>query len=176
MGFGLLCLTLGFNQRDRWLALFNKPPYYAEIVAQCEELEEDPQLVLALIYAESGFNPAAKSGKGAVGLMQVMPETAAWVASRRQLPDYTPESLAEPARNLDIGIWYFHWLRQQFPDGAEQALAAYNAGPTRVRGWLTEGIWDGSRQNLAGIPYKETREYVERVCRRYEWYRKIFPL
>ncbi len=102
----------------------------------------DPALVLALIEAESGHDPAAVSPKGAVGLMQILPETAALMG--------LPEA-ADPADNLEAGCRYLAGLLASFGGDVELALAAYNAGPGAVRRW-------------GGVPpYRETGVFVRRV-------------
>lgn len=102
----------------------------------------DPALVLAVIEAESGHDPAAISSKGAVGLMQILPETAALMGFAE---------FADPATNLEVGCLYLASLIERFGGDVELALAAYNAGPGAVRRWGTIP------------PYRETRAFVTRV-------------
>ena len=106
----------------------------------------DPALVMAVIEVESGRDPNAVSSKGAIGLMQVMPETAAMVGF--------PEA-ADPAANLAAGCRYLSALLDSFGGDVELALAAYNAGPGAVRHWGTIP------------PYRETRQFVARVAAAY---------
>jgi len=107
----------------------------------------DPALVLAVVETESGEASDAVSAKGAVGLMQVMPETAAEIG----FPD-----AADPARNLEAGCRYLAALLESFGGDVELALAAYNAGPGAVRHWGTVP------------PYRETRVFIARVAAVYE--------
>jgi len=107
----------------------------------------DPALVLAVIEAESGQETGAVSPKGAVGLMQVLPETAAEIG----YPD-----AADPASNLEAGCRYLAALLEGFGGDVELALAAYNAGPGAVRHWGTVP------------PYRETKTFVARVAAEYE--------
>ena len=102
----------------------------------------DPALVQAIIEVESGHDPAAVSAKGAVGLMQVLPETAALLG----FPEAT-----DPANNLEAGCRYFAELLAGFGGDVELALAGYNAGPGAVRRWGTVP------------PFRETRRFVEKV-------------
>jgi soluble lytic murein transglycosylase-like protein len=102
----------------------------------------DPALVLAVIEAESGHDPEAVSTKGAVGLMQILPETAALMGFAE---------VADPATNLEAGCRYLASLIDRFGGDVELALAAYNAGPGAVRRWG------------AIPPYRETREFIARV-------------
>ncbi|MEL7622928.1 MAG: lytic transglycosylase domain-containing protein [Clostridiales bacterium] len=170
----IFVITIVASNKDILLRTLYPAPYYDEIAPLCQEFGEELALVLALIQTESRFRETALSSRGAVGLMQVMPDTAQWMADQLGLEDYKAENLHERQWNLKLGIAYLHYLRQQFPGSLVQALAAYNAGPTKVRSWLGEGQWDGSRENLEEIPYKETRNYVEKVMDRYEAYRRIY--
>lgn len=106
----------------------------------------DPALVAAVIEAESGHNAQAVSPRGAVGLMQVLPETGALMGF---------EEMADPAVNLEAGCRYLAGLLQRFGGDVELALAAYNAGPGAVRRWGRIP------------PYRETREFVQRVAAAY---------
>ena len=146
-------------------------PFLDEILYHCHEAGEDPALVLAIIQTESRFRENAVSKKGAVGLMQVMPDTGRWMASKLLLVGYEDERLFERVWNLRIGISYMAYLNKQFGDQRPQAVAAYNAGPARVRIWLKNGDWDGTFERVGDIPYKETREYVKKVMRLYDVYR-----
>lgn len=116
-------------------------PYGKAIIAAADRHAVDPLLVAAIVTVESRFDPEAVSYRGAVGLMQVLPSTAA-------LPD---GELADPQVNLDAGVGYLGWLLQSFEGELELALAAYNAGPTSVR-------------RFGGVPpFEETQAYVEKV-------------
>lgn len=153
-----------------------KPPdaYVDEIAPLCREWGEELPLILAVIQTESRFREDARSAKGAVGLMQVMPDTGRWMAEQLGLEGYADDKLPEKEWNLIIGIAYMSYLRRQFPGSLAQALAAYNAGPNRVRAWMNAGDWDGGAGRLEDIPYAETRKYVRKVLKTYEDYRKIY--
>lgn len=129
--------------------------------AQASGLE--PFLVAAVVKVESGFNERARSSKGARGLMQVMPDTGAWVAEQLRWPTFHPDMLYEVEPNLAIGTWYLRHLSDLFDGNLVAALAAYNAGQTRVQQWLADDRWDGREETIENIPFGETRTYVRRV-------------
>lgn len=142
-------------------------PYREEVYRQCEVNHLDAELVFSVIYSESRFRADAESAAGARGLMQIMPETGAWIADHMGIEDYHAERLFEPELNLAMGTWYMSWLEQQFDREPAQVLAAYNAGPGNVKKWIDADIWDGSQQKLEDIPFYETRNYVQRVLWQY---------
>lgn len=123
----------------------------------------NPLLVAAVVKVESGFDERARSPKGALGLMQVMPDTGAWVAHQLNWAEFHPDMLYDPERNLAIGTWYLRHLSNLFNGNLVTTLAAYNAGQTRVQQWLDEERWDGREETIENIPFSETRLYVRRV-------------
>lgn len=153
--------------------LYYPLPYRQTIFLQAQAAEVDPYLVMALIRVESKFRPQAQSRMGARGLMQLMPETAEWVA--KQLGEqYDSEKLFEIEYNTKIGCWYLANLLQEFGGNLSLALAAYNGGRGNVRQWIEQGLWAGEKDQLEKIPFAETRDFVQRVLRDYEIYRKIY--
>jgi soluble lytic murein transglycosylase len=128
--------------------------------------DPDPALVYAVIRQESGFDPAAISGAGAHGLMQLMPATARTV-SRRLRTKYSKRKLiADPDYNVSLGRAYLASLIDEFDGSHILALAAYNAGPRRVRRWIRD--YGNPRDVdpidwIESIPIAETRNYVQRV-------------
>ena len=166
----VLVVLVGVVLVNRFVFYRETIPYFDDIALACSEQDEDLALVLAMIRTESRFRAEAVSSRGAVGLMQVMPDTAGWMAAQQRLDDYTDDKLCEAGWNLRIGILYLQYLKGLFPDSLPQALAAYNAGPSRVRSWITGGDWDGSLARIGDIPYGETRNYVTKVLRWYDKY------
>ena len=150
-----------------------KLAYEEEIRSSAREFQLDPSLVCAVIFTESGFRPQAKSGVGALGLMQLMPATGLEEAELLQIEGVTEERLTEPALNIRLGCNYLRKLLDEFGNESV-ALAAYNAGPGRVRQWLKEyGVKeDGS---LLYIPYPETSKYVGRVQSAKGVYSRLYP-
>ena len=147
--------------------------YKKEIMASAEEFDLDPYLVCGVVFTESGFRPQAKSSVGALGLMQLMPATGLQEAELLEIEGVTEDSLTEPALNIRLGCNYLKKLLDEF--GTESvALAAYNAGPGRVRQWLKQygTKEDGS---ILYIPYPETSKYVERVRSAKGVYERLYP-
>ena len=148
-------------------------PFREEIETRAEYAGVDPQLVAALIYVESKFNPKARSAKGARGLMQIMPETAAWVGTQKGL-QIREEDLDRPEVNIPLGVWYLGYLFREFNGDRVLVLAAYNAGSEKVKAWLAAGAWSGRVNDLHSIPYLETRRYVAKIMRTYSVYRYLY--
>lgn len=158
-----------------WFLKFFYPYPHQELVSKyCQEYEVDPYLVLAVIRTESRFYSKAESRVGARGLMQIMPETGQWIAKQMKISEYSEDKLYQPAYNIPMGIWYLAYLDRSFSGNLAQLLAAYNAGDSKVRKWLSEGTWTGRQQDLEQIPYQETRQYMERVLFDYQVYRRIY--
>ncbi|SCU77042.1 putative transglycosylase [Cupriavidus necator] len=119
----------------------------------------DPALVKAVMAVESGFNPGAVSPKGAIGLMQVIPDTGARFGVSADARRSIEQKLADPRTNITAGVRYLSWLMQLFPNNLELVLAAYNAGEGAVQ-----------RYNNRIPPYPETRQYVSTVLQFYRLY------
>lgn len=150
-------------------------PFYfkEEIISQAETYDFDPCFIAALIRVESKFNPYAISKRGACGLMQVMPSTAAWIVEKKGWEPLEEQRLFDSDVNIKLGVWYLDNLCQEFIDLAP-VLAAYNAGRGNVKQWLEGEIWDGSLEDLENIPFAETRAYVRKVWQTYEKYRRLY--
>lgn len=155
--------------------LFYPFPYRATVERWASEYGVDARLVAAVARVESGFEPRARSAKGARGLMQIMPDTGAWVAERLGLESVASEDLYDPELNLRLGIWYLAYQVRTFNGDLALALAAYNGGGTNVRRWLEEERWSGSVDDLHQIPFPETRAYVRRVLTTYDRYCLLYP-
>ncbi|MEI8081836.1 MAG: lytic transglycosylase domain-containing protein [Actinomycetes bacterium] len=146
-----------------WYIRARFPLHYQTIIeAHAVNYGLDPSLVAAVVYTESKFDPNAKSSAGAIGLMQLLPQTAQGIADRTGGGNFTPDDLYNPEINIRYGCWYLTKLRDKYaehPQALELALAAYNAGQGNVDHWVAT--------TPAGKPvrirFRETRDYVRRV-------------
>jgi soluble lytic murein transglycosylase-like protein len=126
---------------------FRTLPFGAIIHEKAEKYDIDPALVAAVIETESSFSRTARSPKGALGLMQLMPSTGRWMGAR---------NLFDPTQNIDAGTRYLSYLEGRFEGDLDRQLAAYNAG-------------EGVVVRFGGVPpYPETERYIERVMESYE--------
>lgn len=138
------------------------------------QYDVDPFLVFAIIRAESKYQTWAESPAGAKGLMQIMPDTAAWIAGQMKIKDFKAEDLYDPELNIRMGCWYLSQLEKEFDDSLPLTVAAYNAGRGKVSNWVQSGQWQGSAKDLEDIPFPETRNYVKNVLSNYKAYHAIY--
>jgi len=149
-------------------------PYKAIVQQNAVLYGVDPFLITAVIREESKFMPKSLSTAGARGLMQLMPETAQWVAEKIGLRDFNSNSLYQPEINIMLGSWYLANLSKQFGNNQVLVLAAYNGGRGRVKEWLDRG--EVSPQGrVEEIPIAETGEYVRKVLKSYAKYKQLYP-
>lgn len=147
-------------------------PYQNEIVTYANKNNIDPFLVAAVIKNESGFKPGAVSPVGAIGMMQIMPETGEWIARQMGLPSYRVQQLYDPKTNIRMGCWYLSELKYEFRGNMVLQILAYNAGRGNTHLWMSANGWDYEFGNIANIPYEESRGYVASVLHdRDEYYR-----
>ncbi len=188
----LICLAfaavLGLVGVVRWVgsgaAGAEAPGWYARVAyplsydgairSSARRNDLDPALVAAVIYAESQFDPRAVSDQGAVGLMQVLPDTADQIARETGGVSFTSADLQDPAINIRYGTRYLRTVLDQFGDNEVAAVAAYNAGAGAVSKWVAEARAAGHPLRVADIPFPETRAYVHRVMHLKAAYRKAY--
>jgi soluble lytic murein transglycosylase len=140
-----------------WYLRSRYPLEYEHVIgAYAQDRDLDPALVAAVIYAESRFDPNVRSSAGAVGLMQLLPETGEFIARSTGGRDFVEADLRDPDINVRYGTWLLDYLRSRYDGDVATALAAYHAGPTNVDAWRRAGT---------GIAFPETRAYVEEVLR-----------
>jgi soluble lytic murein transglycosylase len=152
-----------------WLTL----DYFEEIEKWANQYELDPYLVASIIHVESANRETISSNRGAVGLMQIMPETGEWIAEKIGI-EFKVEDLKNAETNIQFGCWYLRFLANRFKV-RDTMIAAYNGGHTKVSKWLSDSKYSADGDTLLDIPYPETKNYVERVNNAYDKYKKLYP-
>jgi soluble lytic murein transglycosylase len=127
----------------------------------------DPALPLAMIWQESLFDPGAVSPANARGLMQIIPSTARMISEELGIPEY---SYSDPVNSIRFGMHYINKMFAEF-NSIPLSLAAYNAGPIRVRKWIANDPNSEMDTFIELIPYDETRNYVKSILGRQQIYR-----
>lgn len=151
------------------------PRGYRQLVEEySKKYNIDPNLVYAIILAESMFKKDSLSRANAMGLMQIMPLTGRFVASLAGLKDFTPEMLMDPEINLGLGIKYLSMLNDQYSGNIVLMLAHYNAGPTNLNSWLKNNDIQDIDIFIENIPFNETREYIKKVISYYCYYSWLY--
>lgn len=158
--------------QDAILSLLYPRKYSETVKKYSTEFNVDPNLVYAVIKAESNFNENATSSKGTKGLMQLMDLTAKDVAKKANL-NLTQEEISNRLLDVDlnicIGTKYLQILQEKYQN-IELALTAYNAGIGTVDNWIEKGILKKDGSNIENVPYKETNNYVRKIMRDYKIY------
>jgi soluble lytic murein transglycosylase len=153
---------------------FTLPLQYATIIRQqAHEKRLDPALIAAVIYAETRFRPRT-SPTGALGLMQIEPATATFLAHRSGATTFTVADLGTPQVNIAYGSYYLRYLLNLYDGSAVMALAAYNAGETNLDHWASRVRAAHGRFKLADIPLAATRLYVQEVLSKQKAYRSHY--
>ena len=150
----LVAFALVQDAKPGWWERLWYPLRYEHIVrGHARNYSLDPALLAAVIYQESKFKADARSDSGAIGLMQLLPDTAKGIAVHTGGNAFVVDDLFDPEINVRYGAWYLRHLLDKYGD-ERTALAAYNAGQDNVDGWIQDG---------SGIRFEETRAYVDRV-------------
>jgi soluble lytic murein transglycosylase len=161
----LLAVVLVQTAKPGWWERLWYPLHYQQIVrGHARNYDLDPALLAAVIYQESKFRANARSSSGAIGLMQLLPDTAKGIALHTGGSAFRVDDLYNPELNVRYGAWYLRHLLQKYGD-ERTALAAYNAGQDNVDRWRRSGL---------GIQFSETRAYVERVEELKQIYRDAY--
>lgn len=161
---GLIDRSIGTADRTVTLHDYTRryPTTHLETLSEsAQQWNVDEAKVFAVIRQESRFNATIRSRVGAIGLMQLMPATASWVAKQISLPDYRVGLLDLPSVNIAMGTYYYHRVLADLGDPV-LATAAYNAGPGRARRWRDAAPLEGAIY-AESIPFNETRDYVKKV-------------
>ncbi len=159
--------------RDFWSHLYPKR-FLASVARQAAVHDLSPYLILSLIRQESVFNPRAVSRVGARGLMQLMPATARSVARQTGIKRLRLRQLFDPQTNITLGTHYFAAQLRHFDNNPVFALAAYNAGPHRIRKWRQRWPTLPMDEFIEHIPFKETRLYVKLILRNLFIYESLY--
>lgn len=168
LSISILGLTLALFFVNNY---FYPMSYKYEILEVSSSHNVDAALIASVINVESGFDKAARSNKGAIGLMQLMPSTAEWICKLRGV-EYEESKLLEPQFNIKVGTMYLNYLIAQF-DSVENAILAYNAGYGNVKAWLANSeISDG--KTVTTIPFEETRYYIIKINKNLHYYKKKY--
>jgi len=157
-------------------ALRNYPVAYTDIIKQtATKYDLDPYLVQSIIRCESSNDPNAVSRVGAIGLMQIMPDTGEWIGHKID-PElaYSLDMLNDPATNIEYGCWYLNFLDERFDGDWMEMIAAYNAGHGSVKEWLNDARFSKDGK-LVTIPFEDTARYYEHVMTAYENYTTLYP-
>ena len=150
------------------------PIKYEEYVTKySNELNIDPMLSYAIIKTESNFKEEVRSKSGAIGLMQLMDNTAKEQAEKLNI-EYTNETLLNPEKNILLGLNYFSTLLDKFNQNYILAFTAYNAGLGNVQKWISNGTIKEDGTDIENIPFKETNMYVRKIINNYEMYKELY--
>ena len=148
--------------------------YKGLIIEYGEQHNIDPPLLAALIKTESNFDTDAESGKGAKGLMQITPSTGEWIAETIGLEGFNESLLYDPETNIMLGSWYIEHLTDYYNGSFELVFAAYNGGRGNVDKWLSDRSLSSDGRTLDTIPFLETENFVKRVEKNYNIYKRIY--
>jgi soluble lytic murein transglycosylase len=166
----LIALEVGPGVRKLGLPL----SHASVIRAQAADKHLDPALIAGVIYAETKFDPR-RSSAGAEGLMQILPETAYFIAHLSGGSRFTASDLATPSINVAYGSYYLRYLLDHYSGNEMLAVAAYNGGLANVDSWVAQANAAGRALTVAAIPFAETRTYVQRVLAAQQAYRVTYP-
>ena len=151
------------------------PLAYADVIRQQAAAKHlDPALIAAVIFAETKFD-ARTSPTGALGLMQIEPSTAEFLANRSGATAFVLADLAHPTTNIAYGSYYLRYLLDSYGGDTMLALAAYNGGQANVDRWVAAARAHGHPLTQAEIPFPETRDYVAKVLQAQKDYRHTYP-
>ncbi|MCF8011144.1 MAG: lytic transglycosylase domain-containing protein [Clostridiales bacterium] len=169
----IILLTIAVNIKDA--ARYFYPLQYKQTIEKyAEKYNLDPLFLAAIIKSESNFDPDACSKKGARGLMQIMPETGKWIASKKDIKPFHPDDLYAPETNIRIGAWYASNLLSEFDNELTPMLAAYNGGQGNVKKWLVQKSREEKQLTESEIPFPETRGFVKKVKKAYKIYKYLY--
>lgn len=162
--------------RNEILKVFYPLKYAENVENYAKSYNIEESLIFALIKAESNFDEKAVSHKDALGLMQIMEETAIDVAKKYDINinmDNAKKDILDTDNNINIGTKYLAVLLEKYHN-VEVAVAAYNAGIGTVDKWIEQGIIKADGTDIENIPYKETNNYVRKILVNYKMYKELY--
>lgn len=148
--------------------------YSQSVLKYSAQYNVDPYIIYSIIRVESKFNPYAKSSKGAIGLMQITPQTGEYIANLLNISNFDESLLFNPDLNIQFGSFYFSKLFNDFNADIDCALAAYNGGSGNVAKWILTNDEGKKYLDVDKIPFNETRNYVSRVKKIYNIYKFLY--
>lgn len=172
--FGAFILITLILVRTAWFWDALNPIFHKDLLYKyAGEYKLDPLFIAAIIHVESKFNPVATSHAGALGLMQIKPDTANEIAKELNLDYVNVEELYEPEKNINMGFYYISKLCSEFNGNLILSLAAYNAGITKAKEWAK--IFGGKSESdiMNAIDYPETKQFVKKVLKTYSRFKFI---
>lgn len=149
-------------------------PYRDKVESHAARYRVDRFLAISVMKVESNFVEGAMSKSGAVGLMQIMPDTADWIATQLDEKPPSIRQLHNSDTNIKYGIWYLAELEDEFFGNDVLALAAYNAGRGNVQHWMETKGWRKNFSDVDEIPFNETKNYVKKVLACREKYSELY--
>ena len=172
----LIIISIFMIFKDKIMKMLYPKTYREIISVYAEKYNVDENLIFAVIKAESNFNNDAISNKSAIGLMQIVEDTAIDVAKKNNIDINTENiegELLNIEKNINIGTKYLSTLLEQYGN-IEVALAAYNAGIGTVNNWIEKQVIKSDGSDIENIPYKETNNYVRKILRDYGIYNNLY--
>ncbi|MEE3451126.1 MAG: lytic transglycosylase domain-containing protein [Acutalibacteraceae bacterium] len=170
--------TLHENAAEQFNKSIYPLKYESYVEKYSKEFDVDKCLVYSIIKNESNFDPDAVSSVGAIGLMQLMPETFTWLQNYRTdfMPDKLMDSnkLYDPKVNIEYGVYLLRYLLEFYDGNTSLAVCAYNAGTGAVDNWLAEGTISSDNVLAENVPYPETSNYLEKVISSIDKYRQLY--
>jgi len=166
-------VTLEVGEHPLWELAYPRP-YWSQLKNFSNQAGIDPYFALAIMREESHFDPQALSSSKAMGLMQLMPATAKFVAGKKKIKLKEKSEIFNPELNMRLGTLYLGSLSDRFKSELIYTAGSYNAGPHNMQKWIKR--WPGKSIDafVEQIPFKETRKYVKRVYRSYKLYKQIY--
>lgn len=173
----ILALAAGFATlwvfiEDLILEKTHPLPYREAVASAAAEYAVPQEVIYAVMSTESSFKSDALSAKGAIGLMQITPETFSWLCAKNSAADANPELLYNPETNIRYGTYFLSLLYTEFGVW-DTVFAAYNAGRSKVNEWLQSDEYNNNGK-IVNIPYPETAAYVEKVNKALLVYKKLY--